>query len=156
MAEIKEGYWATAKAGVSYVNHRSIIPSLSSYHPEGLGENYPVTFKYDEKAGTYSVNLGGLWNGAAQAIMQNSTFRVIDKNGIFVSDTIPLTAKTGTDVEGFKSLRVSIVAHEFEQDGKTARDYTSTLAWLRDGKAEDDGDPSEVVITSYRWRDNGN
>ncbi|MEG3766073.1 hypothetical protein [Alteromonas sp. 14N.309.X.WAT.G.H12] len=154
MSDYKDGYWATAKAGVSYVNHRSIVPSLSSYHPEGLGKNYPVKFIYDEKKNTYAVALGGLWNGTAQAIMANSEFKVIDPNGIFISNTIPLSAKLGTDVAGFKSLRVSIIAHEFDINGKPARDYTSTLAWLRDGSGEDDGDPSEIVMTSYRWRDN--
>lgn len=154
MNDFKPGYWATAKAGVSYVNHRSIIPSLSSYHPEGLGENYPVKFTYNEKDNTYAVALGGLWNGTAQAIMAKSEFKVIDPAGIFISNLIPLESKYDTDVDGFKALRVSIIAHEYESDGKRARDYSSTLAWLRDEPAENDGDPGEMVMTSYRWKDN--
>ena len=152
MESLKDGYWQTSKAGVNYVNHRTIVPSLSSYHPEGLGQNYPVKFIFDEKKGTYQVVLGGLWNGTAQAIMKLSEFKVIDKSGIFISNTIPLDAAQGTDVAGFKSVRVSIVAYEYKHEEKTVREYTSTLAWLRDGPAVNDGDPSELILTSYRWK----
>lgn len=151
MEAYKDGYWQTSKAGVNYVNHRSIVPSLSSYHPEGLGQNYPVKFVYDSKSNTYSVSLGGLWNDTAQAIMKHSEFQVIDKAGIFISNSIPLNAEMGTDVDGFKTVRVSIVANEYKKDGVQVREYTSTLAWLRNGPAINDGDSAELVMTSYRW-----
>ena len=86
MESLKDGYWQTSKAGVNYVNHRTIVPSLSSYHPEGLGQNYPVKFIFDEKKGTYLSNLGSNTAHSAESWLLSS------------KSSIPLNVKNQTSL----------------------------------------------------------